>query len=765
MRRAWLSLTILMLFAAIGAAQVSIVSPRDGEVIRSRWLNVKVEKPTNEGYVMIWLNGKFITAITSPFEFRIDLAEQKIYSGTHTIKVAGFNRLGQKEGEAQVQFQVNLAGAESETTRFVLKPRTGELAFYTFQATSETTVDVPARAIKRKVPQLSTKLILRWFQTVRDITADRQFRMMRVVEEGVLEREVPITMGAGMGGMAMGGPMGGMGPAGMMGGGMFGGEEMGLGGMAGPRGMMGLGPSPMVGAPTPPGAPTMPGALTSMGGFMRLRLRPTDNQRVGLFALFPTGEIVTGEEVPNVVKFATGSIDLTFPDRELKIGERWVGFITLPKNIENLTIIGATMGGMPGMGGMPMMGGAPGEEYSGMPGMMGGGPMMPGRPMMPGGPMMGVPGRPGMPGAPMMPGMPGAPTTPGAPSPLQEPEALLADAPVITRPASHRFDGFEFWNDRLYARIISEFKINVELDLMPTTGMGQMGMGPGGAPGMPGPMMGGQMMPGAPGVAGAPPTGGMPGAPAGPGGQIPQPQLKLTSIAEGTRILLFDIENGQVVYVKVTMKATFDTDLVTVFPFIQAQQQLAGAPGMAGAPSAPTTPSGMFGGGMLGGFGMPGGEIGGLGGFGGAPFGGAPLGGFGGFGGFGGAPFGGFGGFGGAPFGGAPFGGIGGFGGAPLGGAPLGGFGGFGGSPYFGGAPTGPNPFGRFGMGTFGPIAGMPGGLGGTGAPSWGGMPGMPQQPTTFRNHPAKLLYSLTLENTLTHSGRLDQQLKALTGG
>jgi hypothetical protein len=736
-----------MLFAAIGAAQVSIVSPRDGEVIRSRWLNVKVEKPTNEGYVMICLNGKFITAITSPFEFRIDLAEQKIYSGTHTIKVAGFNRLGQKEGEAQVQFQVNLAGAESETTRFVLKPRTGELAFYTFQATSETTVDIPARAIKRKVPQLSTKLILRWFQTVRDITAERQFRMMRVVEEGILEREVPITAGAGM---AMG-PMGGMGP--MMGGGMFGGEEMGLGGMAGPRGMMGLGPSPMVGAPTPPGAPTMPGALTSMGGFMRLRLRPTDNQRVGLFALFPTGEIVTGEEVPNVVKFATGSIDLTFPDRELKIGERWVGFITLPKSIENLTIIGATMGGMPGMGGMPMMGGAPGEEYSGMPGMMGGGPMMPG------GPMMGVPGRPGMPGAPMMPGMPGAPTMPGAPSQIQEPETLLVDAPVVTIPASHRFDGFEFWNDRVCARIVSEFKgVGVELDLMPTTGMGQMGMGPGGmyggAPGMPGAMMGGQMMPGAPGVAGAPPTGGMPGAPTGPSGQIPQPQTKLTGKADGTRILLFDIENGQVVYVKVTMKATFDTDLVTVFPFIQAQQQVAGAPGVMGAPGAPTAPGGimggvpggMFGGGMLGGFGMPGGE----GGFyGGAPFGGAP---------YGGMPFGGYGG---APYGGAPYGGFGGFGGAPYGGAPFGGLGGVGGAAYGGGATTTPSIFGRFGIGTFGPT----GGLGTPGAPSWGGMPGMPQQPTTFRNHPAKLLYSLTLENTLIHSGRLDQQLKALTGG
>lgn len=86
------------------------------------------------------------------------------------------------------------------------------------------------------------------------------------------------------------------------------------------------------------------------------------------------------------------------------------------------------------------------------------------------------------------------------------------------------------------------------------------------------------------------------------------------------------------------------------------------------------------------------------------------------------------------------------------GGMPYGGlYGGIG-----GGAPTTPTIFGRFGTGTFGPTT--PGGFGMPGAP---GMPGMPQQPT-FRNHPAKLVYSLNLENSLTHSGRLDQQLKIL---
>ena len=733
MRRAWLGLTIVFVaaFATLGMAQVSIVSPRDGETVRSRWLTLKVEKPTPEGYVMIWFDGKFVTAITQPFEFRIDLGDRKIFSGTHTIKVAGFNRLGQKEGEAQVQFQVNLVGAEAESTRLVFKPRTGELTFYTLQANSETTVEVPAKAIRQKVPQLSTKLIIRWFQTVRDVTPDRQYRMMRVVEDGVLEREVPITTG---GGLAMGAPMGGMGARGMLGGEM---GEMGFG-MPGQMGMMGA-----------PGAPTTPGVSSLTTTFTRLRLRPTDNQKVSLFVLFPNGNIVTGEEMPNVVKFATGSVDIVVPERELKVGERWIGFVTLPKNLENLTIIGAATAGM-GMGGMPMMGGMPGEEVSGMPGMMGGpmgGPMMPGGLMRPGGPAMGMPGRPGMPGAPAVPGMPmqpGAPTLPGMPGATQEPEAFLADAPVVTIPATHRFDGFEFWNDQLCARIVSEFKgVTVELDLAPTTGMGQMG--PGGAPGMPGGpmmsgvpgmgglpgapgmpgMMGGQMMPGAPGI------GGMPGSPAGPAGQIPQ--TKLTGKAEGSRTLLFDIENGRVVYVKVTLKATFDTDLLTVFPFVQSQlvppQQLAGMPGAPGSPTMPGGagfgPGGMWGGQPIGGFGMPGGI-----GFGPGGMWGGPMGGFGMPGGEFGMP-GGEGGF------------YGGYGGGFLGG--LG-----------GGAPTTPAIFGRLGTGTFGPT--MPGGFGMPGAP---GMPGMPQQPT-FRNHPAKLIYSVNLENALTHSGRLDQQLKIL---
>ncbi|MGQ9462768.1 MAG: hypothetical protein ACUVRR_06890, partial [Candidatus Fervidibacter sp.] len=333
-------------------------------------------------------------------------------------------------------------------------------------------------------------------------------------------------------------------------------------------------------------------------------------------------------------------------------------------------------------------------------------------PMMPGGPMMGMPGRPGMPGAPMMPGQPTQPQLPGM---IQEPEAFLADAPIVTIPVTHRFDGFEFWNDRLCARIISEFKgVAVEFDLMLTTGMGQMGMGPmgmyGGGSTMPGgPMMGGQMIPSVP--------GGMPGAPVGPSGQIQQPQTKLTGKADGTWTLLFDIENGQVVYVKVTVKATFDTDLLSISPFVQATQQVAGAPGAVGMPGAPT---------------MPGGE----GGF------------------YGGMPFGGF--------GGAPYGGAFGFGGAPYGGA----FGGIAGAAYSGGAPTTPSIFGRLGMGTLGPSGGItPGGIGAPGMPGWTpGMTGALPQPT-FRNHPAKLLYSLNIENSLTHSGRLDQQLKALSGG
>jgi len=689
-----LGLTILTLFVALGAGQVSIISPRDGEIVRSHWLTVKVEKPTEEGHVSIWLDGEFVVAITAPFEFRIDLLERKVYSGTHTIKVVGFNRLGQKEGETQVQFQVDLKSAKDESAWFIFKPKTGELVFYTFQAVSETIVDVPAKARKDKF--LNTKLTLRWFQTVRDITVDRQFRMMRIIEDGLLEHEVRTPKSLALLGtsISMGSPTGGIGQAGMYGGeetsgGMLGpmgpAGQLGQLGMMGPMGMAGqlgmMSPMGMMGPMGMTGQLGMTGPMGMVGStgvtitpvsLLRLRLRPTGDERVGLFTLLHNGSIVFGEEIPSVVKFASGSVDLAFPDRELKIGENWEGFVTLPKNpgnlLDNLTILPPS--GMPGVGGL-----LTGEEFSGM-----------GEPVTPS-------GFPMQPVIPPMPGIPGTPGVPGVPFP-SEPEALLADATVITVPANHRFDGFESWNEKICVRIVSEFKVDIELtptniqSQMPTQmGTGQMGMAPGGIYG--GPPPGGQITPITPRYFGA--SGMMIGAPpAGLGGQA-FPIQRLKGTADGTRILLFDIENGQVVYVKVTLKATFDTDLATVSQLAQ----LFSAPPISAAP----------GGGAL--YGEPsGGEF---------------------------AP----------PYGIPSFGGY----GAPA----IGPFGGAG--VYESVESVGPT---------------MPGGFGALGIPSVPGIPQQPilgMQPQTIRNYPAKLLYSLTIENTLSYSGRLDQLLKELSSG
>ncbi len=704
-----LAIVFAVAFATIGAAQVSIVSPRDGELIRSRWINLKVVKPSPGGYVMIWFDGKFMTAITSPFEFRIDLSDLKILSGTHTIRVVGFNDSRQKEGEAQVQFQVQLIGEEVENLRLIFKTRTGELNFYTFQASSEASVEIPAKAIRRKVPHLGTKLTLRWFQTVRDVTVDKQFKIMRVIEEGTLEREAPIAFsGASMMGGG-GAPM--LGPSGQPG--MFGGMP---------------GEETSYGASTPMGAPPT-GMMAQAFGPLKLRIRPTDDQKVGIFVLFPSGEIASSEEMPNVVKFATNSVDISLPEEVLKTGKSWLGSLILPRNLENLTIVGGPQA-------TPTMGGLSGsEEYPGMAGGLGmiGGPGMVGgtgigRPGM-GGPMM--PRQPGMPGA-----QPGAPPT--APGVIQEAEAFLADAPIVEVRAVHRLDGFEYWNNKLCARIVSEFTgVTVELNLAPTTGTGTGAMG--GMFGTPG-AVGSPMMPGSP-MRGGEPTGSpmSSGAPPTSPGQFTQPQPMLKGTAEGTRTLLFEIEGGQVVYAKVTMKATFNTDFLTVMPFIQLQQQLAGAPGGApggtsptsGLPGSPTTPFGSIG------------SSRGLGGTGGTPFLGTPWGG--GF--YTGSPLGG------TPFGGTPFGGGAyGFGGAPFGGTPFGGTP-FGGGAYgFGGAPFGGTPFGEMPSGF--PFGGTP--PGGAGAPS--------TTQVTFRNHPAKLTYMVKIENTLTYSGRLDQQLNELFG-
>lgn len=658
----WVRLAMMVMVlgwtVTLTAAQVAIVSPHDGELVRSRRLLLRVQKPTSDGYVMVWLDGKFVSAIAAPFELTIDLAEREIVSGEHTLRVVGVSKTGSVEGEAQVRFQVDLSGTGigQGEVRLVLQGRTGEIFVYTFRGNSEARAEVPTKAIRRKLPQFSSKLSFRWLQTIHDITVDRIFRVIRSVEEGTLEKESPIQTAGGMGAGMMGSELGMPGGAPMMGGAPT------MGGMA----PMGAG----AGAPLP--------AATAQ----RLRIRPTDDQHLGWLSLLPNGETV--EELPNVLRLVTGSIDIAFPDRPLKVKDTWQGFIWLPKNLENLTLVGAPMATGAGMGalggeetGMPS-GAAP---FGGFPPMAGG---MPGRSSPMAGPMGGMPMAGG--------GMPGmrAPAV-GAPA-----DAYLADAPVLRVPARHQLDGFEVWQGRLCVRIVSRFPIAADLDLSGAQQQGGMGAGMmGGEAGMPAgmPMMGAPAPMGAPTMAGTPPRmGGMmpgvgPAAPmggmAGAPGQLPAAR-KLSGRGEGRRTLLFDPQSGQVVYVKVEVKLTFDTDYATILPIlpqlpslpgVRVEAGTAGAPGMPGMPGAPSAP--MPGRPMLGGPASMGGLSGEEAGF--------PLG---------------------APYAGMPY----------------------------GGAPAAP------------------------------GAPFAPQQQPVFRNVPARLLYTYTLENILEASGRLDMLLSGLAG-
>ncbi len=116
----------------------------------------------------------------------------------------------------------------------------------------------------------------------------------------------------------------------------------------------------------------------------------------------------------------------------------------------------------------------------------------------------------------------------------------------------------------------------------------------------------------------------MPGG-AMPGTAGPSPTgLKLSGIGEGTRILLFDLQRGQVVYAKVEVKVTFNTDYLTVLPFLPQQQSTVGMPSMGAASGrmptvgASEAEAASMAGAPYGGppLGMP---------YGGAPYGGAPT--------------------------------------------------------------------------------------------------------------------------------------------
>ncbi|GBC99392.1 hypothetical protein HRbin17_01916 [bacterium HR17] len=572
MRWAGCALAIVLtgLVASVGTAQVVIVSPRDGETVRSRRLTVRVQKPTDDGYVMVWLDGKFVAAVSAPFEMTLDLAERDALTGSHTLRVVGVDKSHRVEGEAQVQFQVDLTGAglAQGETQLTFQGRTGEIFSYSFRGVSETKVEVPTKAIRRKVPHLSSKLTFRWLQTVRDITVDRLLRLVRSVEEGTLEREAPIApAGVGMG--------------------MMGGEAMAP--MSGaPMGGPMMGAPWAGGVPAPMGAPMTGMPMASATNPTRLRLQPIESQRLGFLTLLPNGEVVTGQELPSVVRFITASIDLSTPARPLRIGEVWQGRMVLPRNLENLTLVGAPMGAG-GFGGEEAVGpfGAP-FPYGAPSGSAPYGPIAPGM-----GAPMGRPSSPmGMPGPLGVPNLPGAAV--GATGTVERnADAFLADAPVIQVPAVHRLDGFEMWRDVLCARIVSRFKIAAELDIAGTQQAAGMGMGEGMTP-MGAPMIGAPFRGGTPPMAGVP-TGPMPFG--GTTGQMPTAR-KLTGIGEGTRTLLFDLQNGRVVYAKVEVKVTFTTDYLSVLPLLQQTQQPSAS--MTGTPyGQPASPMpGAFGPGM-----------------------------------------------------------------------------------------------------------------------------------------------------------------------
>ncbi len=509
-RRLVTVLTVMAAFVGAAPGQISVLSPSDGETVTSRRLTVKVAVDDPKGYVMIWFDGKFLMGISYPFETNLDLAELKALSGDHVIRVVGRNASGQLAGQADIRITVNLTGEgiSEEGLILRLKGRVGDFAFYTLKGESAAKGEVPTKAIRETIAGLTTRLTLPWRQIVRDVTADNQFRIVRAVEEGLIQRT------------------------------------------------------------------------------LSFRIAPAASQEFGFLTVLPNGTVVTGVDVPSVIQLVSGINDIALPDRPIRVGESWTGRMAIPRNLENLTVIGGGAQQIPGMGMAGPMAGMPGmrgeeEEPMGIAGGRGG-VMMP-------------------------------PTAPaGQPVPQADAGTLiLADAPIVSVRAIHTLEGFESYRGKSCARIVSTFRAPAILDISQAGAIGAApgttgapgaagpGMMPGGMPGMMGPGGGGAIgvppMRGGGAVGGPPARGGFMGPmgggtapPAGLTGGVgatPAPALQpLKGNIEGKRILLFDIESGHVVFSRLEVTGVFNTDYLTIIGLAPAA---APAAGPAAAPQAP----------------------------------------------------------------------------------------------------------------------------------------------------------------------------------
>ena len=171
---------------------VRFLSPRPGVPVREE-LSIRVLKPDMEGgYVVLSLDGQFLTSIGSPFEHRIDLKDRRqlsrlnLQDGEHRLSVVAWNAFGGQEGRAEVAFTVAQSVAlgtspEGIKLKYVMKP--GDTFFYTTRVRPELKAVVAQQSVTEHFPSLENIRVFQWNQFVRSMSVDRVFQVSRELED------------------------------------------------------------------------------------------------------------------------------------------------------------------------------------------------------------------------------------------------------------------------------------------------------------------------------------------------------------------------------------------------------------------------------------------------------------------------------------------------------------------------------------------------------------------------------------------------------
>lgn len=272
---------------------VEFLFPQDGSTVHEKF-KIVLRKANPTGYIALWLDGQFLTAIGPPFEHDIDPDAMKLKDGEHELRAEARDGDGTYVGSSTVRFKlVRQAPIEVPQEGLILsfKLRSGEVWFYTVKAGSKARGKIPKRARTEDLPFLEHRLTLRWNQMVQGVTPDRYYQVNREIEEGRIWFLAPsgAVGGIGMAGALMGGETGG------------------------------------------------PTSSAQMFQVVSLPLQPL--RKMMLASMETNGSIFTNDDVDPLLAFATAGVEIEFPDFPLKPGTSWDAPVAVRPELFFLSVI------------------------------------------------------------------------------------------------------------------------------------------------------------------------------------------------------------------------------------------------------------------------------------------------------------------------------------------------------------------------------------------------------------------------------------------